>query len=186
MRELLLSMFGTYVFSQFSAVLGALAVWPAVQRAAAVPIEPADAFNDIEEEPDEATQPVIAPALAQWFREPFAGWSLAGSAPHVHVTAMGKSDNEGGPVGPDPTPEPERVVALRPMSALERLEGPTRRIIRDADGFRVEPWWIGARHRAPESRCRVPKFLGAPQATAEFPEVGRHRSGEYPVLDGAR
>jgi hypothetical protein len=83
---------------------------------------------------------------------------------------------------------PERVVAHRPMSALERLEGPTRRIIRTPDGYEVRPYWYGGRHREPESRCRIPRFLDAPQATAEFPpiEVGRHPSGEYPVLDGVR
>jgi hypothetical protein len=70
-------------------------------------------------------------------------------------------------------PPVEPVVAHRPMSAMERLEGPTRRIIRHQDGeFAVEPWWMGGRHRVPESRLRTAPYVLAPREalpTMEFP-----------------
>jgi hypothetical protein len=70
-------------------------------------------------------------------------------------------------------PPAEPVIAHRPMSAMERLEGPTRRIIRHQDGeFQVEPWWMGGRHRVPESRLRTAPYVLAPREalpTMEFP-----------------
>lgn len=76
------------------------------------------------------------------------------------------------------------VVAHRPMSAMERFEGPTRWItIPSPEPER--PWWYGGRHSVRETRCRVPLYLAVPQATAEFPQLDW---STYPTaeMDGVR
>jgi hypothetical protein len=78
------------------------------------------------------------------------------------------------PIEPDPEQLGEVSTGYWPVAdtqRLDRLESETVRITIRPQLAVEPPWWMGARHRAPESRCRVPRFLDAAQATAELPPV---------------
>jgi hypothetical protein len=150
--------FAAFLVAAGGAVLGGLLIWSLVQRSGTEPgVELADVFDGYD--PDE---PALYERADWWVDEPTQ--PLAEQVTEVIPVSTGYW----------PVPETRR---------LELLDGETVQITVGPEKA-VVPWLPGGQHRKPESRCRVPRYLDAPQETFEFPQVGTHRTDEYPLLQG--
>lgn len=158
MGEFTLIVAGFFVSGLAGAVFGGLLVWVRVGRALEkAEVEPADAFDSVEDETSD--EPVLKPELAWWFTED--------TAPATLFDSLGL-----------PSARPHRRAVSWPVPAPDELkDGPTRpiRVRREGEAGEGTPWWAGP------TREVARDWSGHP--TAEV-HVGRHRSGEYPVLDG--
>lgn len=185
----LLAVFGTAI------VGGCVGSWLTLRHLSQAKAEPADAFDAVEEETSD--EPVVKPELAWWFTAEtapatlFDSLGLASARTHRRTVSW-------------PVPAPDEL----------KNDTTRRIVLRQGEGDEGAPWWAGptcevtreswgGRH---DPQCQAesitarpaPGFLGefattetprldwSSHPTASVPEVqvGRHRSGEYPVLDG--